>query len=57
MIDNSNALTRSADAGAATIAGASLLGYLPSIAAALSILWLCIQIGTWLYRQIKGNGT
>jgi hypothetical protein len=50
-----NALTRTADAGAAGIAGLSFLGYLPSIAAALSILWLCIQIGTWVYRQFKGQ--
>lgn len=31
--------------------GATLAHYLPPIAAGLSIVWLLIQIGTWVYTK------
>ena len=40
------------DVGAAAVAGASFMEYLPPIAATLSIIWLSIQIGTWAVRTI-----
>jgi hypothetical protein len=41
------------DAGAAATAFASLIGWLPHIASALSILWLCIQIYDRFTRKKK----
>jgi len=41
------------DAGAAAVAGASFMEYLPPIAATLSIIWLSIQIGTWAVRTVQ----
>jgi hypothetical protein len=43
------------DAGAAATAFASLVGWLPSIASLLSIVWLSIQIGGWVHKQVKGK--
>jgi hypothetical protein len=43
------------DATAAATAFASFLGWLPSIAALLSIVWLSIQIGEWLYKKWRAR--
>lgn len=43
----------SVDVGAAAVAGASIMEYLPPIAATLSIIWLSIQIGTWLVKVVR----
>jgi hypothetical protein len=52
MMDNVPPTVKvSADVAAAGIAGGSLLGLLPNIAAALSILWLLIQIGDWAWKK------
>lgn len=44
-----------ADVTAVSIAGATFLGYLPSIAAILSIIWLSMQIistvDRWIHRK------
>jgi hypothetical protein len=39
------------DAAAAANAFATLVGWLPSIASLLSIIWLCIQMWTWWKNQ------
>lgn len=44
------------DATAAATAFASFLGWLPSIAAGFSIIWLSIQIGEWAWKKWKGGG-
>lgn len=41
------------DAGAATVWIASMAEILPPIAAALSILWLLIQIGDFIWRKLR----
>jgi hypothetical protein len=41
-----------ADAAAIGVTTASILGWLPSIAAVLTIAWMTIQIGTWFYDRI-----
>lgn len=47
--------TASIDAVAVSVAGASFMGYLPSIAAVLSIVWLTMQIistvDKWIHRK------
>ena len=43
------------DATAAATAFASFLGWLPSIAALLSIIWLAIQIGEWMWKKWRGK--
>lgn len=49
-----------ADAGMTTTAFGSVLGYLPEIAACLSILWACIRIYEWmrvrLFKYPPSNG-
>ena len=35
------------------IIGASWMEWLPTIAAALSIVWLLIRIGDWIYAKFK----
>jgi predicted small integral membrane protein len=45
-----------ADGIAVSAAVASWMTWLPPIAALLSIIWLLLQIGTWVYdRIIKPN--
>lgn len=41
------------DAGAAVVAVASWADLLPKVAAGLSILWLLVQIGEWVWKKIK----
>jgi len=36
-----------------TTALASLSGWLPPVASLLSIVWLAIQIGEWVYKKVK----
>lgn len=46
------------DCGAAALAFASFLEWLPSVAAALSIVWLAIRIyeyARWIWRGRKGR--
>lgn len=44
------------DAAAYGTAYATFIGLLPSIASLLSIVWVSIQLGTWLHRTfIKGR--
>lgn len=54
MTDNHKHLM---DTGAAIIAGVSLVGWLPSIAAALSIVWTAMRIYDWVQakRQVNNN--
>ena len=44
---------QSANVGAVTIAGGSLFGYLPPIAAGLSIIWISLQIFEWVENRLK----
>lgn len=55
MTDHASAAKHVMDAGAAATAFASFLGWLPSIAALFSIIWLSIQIGEWLYKKWKAR--
>ena len=41
------------DAAAAGVTVAAILQWLPPIAAALSIVWLCIQITEWALNKRK----
>jgi hypothetical protein len=43
------------DATAAATALASFVGWLPSIAALLSIVWLSIQIGEWMWKKWRAR--
>lgn len=40
-----------ADVAAVSVTAASLMSWLPPIAAGLSIIWLTIQIGAWFYDR------
>lgn len=51
--DHASAARHVLDAGAAATAAATWFGYLPNIAALLSIIWLLIQIGGWIAKQIE----
>jgi hypothetical protein len=46
------AIKLTGDLLAAGIAGGTLLGFLPQIAAALSIVWLVLQIYDWVARKL-----
>lgn len=43
------------DAAAAATAFSALVGWLPSVASLLSIVWLAIQIGTWVKKVWRGK--
>jgi hypothetical protein len=51
--DLPNGVRYTLDAIAGVTAIASLAQILPPIAAALSIIWLCIQIGEWALRKMR----
>ena len=42
-----------ADAVAVGVAGATWIDWLPSIAAGLSIIWLLMRMGDWIYEKLK----
>ena len=42
-----------ADAGAALLIGTTLLGWLPTIAAVLGIIWYGMQMYTWVENRLK----
>lgn len=41
------------DVAAGSVAVAALMEWLPPIAAALSIIWLSIQVGEWCWKKWK----
>lgn len=53
MFNDHPALRYAADVGAVGITAGSLAGYLPSIAAVLSIIYLCIQIATAVQNFVQ----
>jgi hypothetical protein len=50
--DAMNQVKLAVDAAAACVTCASLMNWLPPIAAGLSILWLLVQLGDWVYRRL-----
>lgn len=51
MNAHTQTMKHAADFAAVTTAGFSFLGWLPPISAALSILWLSIQIIEWVLKK------
>ncbi len=61
MIEQAPPMIRySADAAAVSVTAATFVGWLPSIAAVLSIIWMTIQIAVtvdkWLHHREKMRG-
>ena len=42
-----------ADVAAVSIGAGTVIDALPAVAAGLSIVWLTIRIGEWLWRTVK----
>lgn len=51
--DHNNTVRYVLDAASIGVTTAALLKILPAVAAGLSIIWLCIQIGEWIYKKVK----
>ena len=44
---------QAADVVSVGVAGATLVDWLPSIAAGLSIIWLLMRMADWIYEKFK----
>ena len=55
MSDPVEAVKHGADASAAAVALGSFFELLPPVAALLSVIWLSIQIFSWVEKRIKNR--